>query len=412
MNYNNKYLKYKQKYLNFKKIIGGGVNATYNINSDNILTISYDLNGEKKEEKYKIIKVIGKGFFGSVELIQDEKKKYNYYIFKRGIDPSKNESYNEGIKSEMLKYIIDSEMLPLFQGNDPTDFLISRYNGKNLIDEFQGNIKKIKDNFFNVTNQTLDLITKINKKNLFHNDIKPENLTIMMDKVYLIDFGQLDNKSNSGSLVSMSFKSLIFFCQKLNYNRYAKSYNYLNCLLKNTDIFGFFYVCLDLLFLLSNNSYNLIDLLDELNIDTRKPEFFYVLFKLYYFILPQSKRIIPNLNVDSDKEFNDKLPNSDYAKSIFGNFPLENINLFRYMSLIYNKLNYYLNSINFNDNSLKQFLKVISDCLLPDFNYDNFKPKYLNSVILLFEIPPIITIDNSYDPTRYYDASLYTNSRL
>jgi hypothetical protein len=33
MNYKIKYLKYKQKYLNFKKTIGGGVDATYNINT-------------------------------------------------------------------------------------------------------------------------------------------------------------------------------------------------------------------------------------------------------------------------------------------------------------------------------------------------------------------------------------------
>ena len=82
------------------------------------------------------------------------------------------------------------------------------------------------------------------------------------------------------------------------------------------------------------------------------------------------------------------------------------------MSLIYNKLDFYLQSIKFNDNYLKQFIKVISDCLLPDFNYDDFKPKYYESVILLFEVPPTITIDNSYNSAIYFDPSRYslTNS--
>ena len=410
MTYYLKYLKYKQKYFNLKKIIGGGIDATYNINYNDVLTIRYDLEGVTHEIIYKIINKIGEGSFGSVELIKNEKDN-TYHIFKRGIGPSKNESYNEGKKSEMLKDIVDNDMLPLYQGNNPTDFLISRYNGKILPDEFKGNIRKIKNNYFDITKQILYLINKINKKNLFHNDIKTENLTVMFNQVYLIDFGQLDNKSDSGALVSMSFKSLIICCQKLNFNRYVESYDYLNSILKDTDIFGFFYVCLDLLFLL-NNSYSLLNFLTELGINTSNPDFLYKLFRLYYFILPQSKRIIQRLNIDSNQEFEDKLPNPDYAKSIFGDIPVENINLFRYMSLIYNKLDFYLQSIKFNDNYLKQFIKVISDCLLPDFNYDDFKPKYYESVILLFEVPPTITIDNSYNSAIYFDPSRYslTNS--
>ena len=59
---------------------------------------------------------------------------------------------------------------------------------------------------------------------------------------------------------------------------------------------------------------------------------------LYYFILPSTKRDIPELNLN---DYNSKFPNSEYAKIIFGDFLKDNENLFRFMAHIYNKLKLY-----------------------------------------------------------------------
>ena len=60
MNYQKKYLKYKQKYINLKNIIGGGINAEYTENG-NIITLRYKLNEIDYEIKYKKTQELGKG---------------------------------------------------------------------------------------------------------------------------------------------------------------------------------------------------------------------------------------------------------------------------------------------------------------------------------------------------------------
>jgi hypothetical protein len=98
----NKYLKYKQKYFNLKKMIGGGIDANYK-EDGNILTLTFidkktkeEEEEEEKEIKYTIIKELGEGTYGIVYLIQKNgTKEKDEYIFKKG-KTWLNNSYNEG----------------------------------------------------------------------------------------------------------------------------------------------------------------------------------------------------------------------------------------------------------------------------------------------------------------------------
>jgi len=345
---------------------------------------------EKPNIFFEIIEHIGQGAFGSVDLIQNIENK-NYYIFKIGKD---NDAYKEGIQSNMLKGILDDDMLVLYQGKSKTDFLISHYNGKNLNQKYTIHKLKLCEDYKNITIQILDLLYRINSKNIFHNDIKPDNLTIKKGKVYLIDYGLLGNMSIGGSLMSMPFKSVIRDCDGIGFHKYRKYHEYLLGILIDTDIFGFFYCCISLL-LFINNKIGIWDIFKDLKIKDIQEDSMYNIFKLYYFILPESKRIIPELNEHSNAIYGSLFSSNDYL-DLFGVVPPENINLFRFMSYIYFKLDYYLLSSKDerdyyflrnknNKQNLIEFLRVLSDCLLPNFEYATFINKYKIAVSLLFK---------------------------
>ena len=400
MNSKQKYLKYKQKYLNLKKMIGGGIDARYTISlpdkisilnyfdlfgiarkikPGNILILKYlKEDGTTNEIRYNIIKKIGEGSYGIVYLIEniDTTKQY---IFKYGKNKKGNDIYKECKDSDILKDILDDNMIPLFQGKKQSDFLISTYNGKNLYDEFKDKPEQIKNNYANITFKLLELLDKINSNNIFHNDIKLENITIKGDEVYLIDFGLLTKeKSDLGPIISMSYNGVIALLQEYNYTHYNDIFPKLN-FVNNTDIVGFFYCCIDLLFLLNNSMYYSFKLLNELEIKNVEEENdVYILFNLFYFILPESKRTIPELNINSNY-FNNFLPNKNITIQIFGTYPDGQTNLFRFMAYIYNKIKPSLN----NETQYKwyiEFLRIMSDCFLPTFNYKDFKPQFENIV--------------------------------
>lgn len=50
------------------------------------------------------------------------------------------------------------------------------------------------------------------------------------------------------------------------------------------------------------------------------------------------------------------------------------------MTFIYNNLVLKNIILYFTNDSLKNFLKVISDCLLPQFDYETFTPKFVASI--------------------------------
>jgi serine/threonine protein kinase len=349
---------------------------------------------------YTIERKLGKGSNGIVYLIKNIN---NYdsksYIFKEGICVRHNfcETYNEGIKSEMLEGILDDvelekDMLVLFQGKEKTDFLISTYNGNDLYQEFKNEKQKIKEQYANVTTQLLHLLHKINSRNIFHNDIKLENVTIKNGKVYLIDFGLLTKKKPNvdGAWISMSYNGLIARLKDNDYNEYLDTYTTLQTFLKHTDMVGFFYCCIDLLGLINSSWHISTDIIWDLcNLILKDSKNnLYKLFELFYFILPTSKRTIPKLNKASNY-YDTRLPKAKQAKSIFGEFLPDNTNLFRFMTYIYNIIDDKLIDID-NDKQqrwYKDFLKIMSACFLPDFNYSQFMNEFK---IIVSQFPPAL----------------------
>lgn len=382
LDFKKKYLKYKQKYVSLKKIIGGGIPATY-IKTNKQLTLTYTTHEIKYTTthiiKYTILKQIGEGTYGQVYLIENNDNK-KQYILKEGKKHSSTVSNDEGLKSDLLKGILADDMLVLFQGTDESDFLISTYNGNDLYQEFKDKKQEIKEKYAIITIQLLDLLHTINKNNIFHNDIKLANITIKNDNVYLIDFGLLTkSKSNMGSLISMSYNGVIAILKTYNNTFYSQTYSELQTILQDTDIIGFFYCCIDLLFLTVDHKFNSYNILSSLQISSFNKTELYNLFKLFYFILPESKRNISKLN-STLPFYEDLLPSKDRAISIFGTILDENINLFRFMAYIYYNIKNRLIKNETQDIWYKNFLKIMSACFLPNFNYDQFKPQF-NAIV-------------------------------
>ena len=330
---------------------------------------------------------MGRGGNGVVTKITDTKDNQEY-ILKQSIYNESTESSDEGIKSEILIGILPDDMIPKYQGTKNTDFLISKYNGKDLYNNFKDKPDQIKNNYASITFQLLELLNKINSSNKFHNDIKLGNVTIKSDTIYLIDFGRLtESTSTVGSLTTVSYKGLIYFLQEMDFIRYKNLYEQLKALLKDTDIVGFFYCCIDLLLLIKSERVKSWYILNDLNIINYDEMSLYKLFELFYFILPQSYRDkikkIEELD-NSLNYYNIKFPSIEETKKIFGDVPNDHINLFRFMAYIYS----YIISNREEDIWYINFLKIMSDCFLPTFNYEEFIPKFKNIVLQFSNLPP------------------------
>ena len=324
---------------------------------------------------------------------------------------------NEGRYSSLLEglNILDNESLVLFQGfifnklnKQVGEFLISTFNGVDLrkkytstnnedrmeetlfdeipihIDNFTADIKK--EQFFSILQKILVHIKKLNNNKFYHNDIKLDNIVIDdNNEVRLIDFGTLDKTSRQGTFVSMSYKTLV----SSDYIK-DKKYDiigYLNEILIDTDIFGFFYCCIDLLFLLNDENTGSVAKIVFEKFGISGHSSFIKLFNLYYLILPEKNKsdefeeevkeltIKDTMLVDENKDilsiFDKILPTRDITY-IFCGCNDKNINLYRYILFIYNILiEAEIGSI-IGDENLRQFLLGISVCLLPTFDYNNF----------------------------------------
>lgn len=434
-----KYLKYKQKYLNLKKIIGGGIEAVCHIDDDdgfnefNTLNITY---GENNIQYTNISNsAIGEGSYGKVYKIKKINSTDNTeYVFKMSLNKKmfkkmlkKTPIIKEGEYSSLLEglNILDNESLVLFQGfilddfnNQVGEFLISTFNGVDLrkkytstnnedhietlfdeqpldeIHNFTADIKK--EQFFSILQKILEHIKKLNNKKFYHNDIKLDNIVIDdNNEVRLIDFGTLDKTSRQGTFVSMSYKTLL----SSDYIK-DKKYDiigYLNNILIDTDIFGFFYCCIDLLFLLNDENTGSVAKIVFENFGILSGHSSFIkLFNLYYLILPEENKSYkfeeevkeltindPTL-VDENKDilsiFDKILPTRDITYNFCGCND-KNINLYRYILFIYNILiDKGIGLIVGNDN-LKHFLLGISVCLLPSFDYNNFNFDELSKLI-------------------------------
>jgi serine/threonine protein kinase len=405
--YKIKYNKYKEKYLNLKKLIGSGKEADAYANfvvtkkDSKITSITYhpadkNITLYNKDntllENYTWGDYIDSGSYGSVYIIYDsENNKYIIKIsnttFSEGIDA--RDIIYEGTRTNILKGILDDKSIPKYQGklintNDNFEYgyLISEYNGETLQNKKYTGKRSIDDKnllFIKIVSSIFLSIFELNSKKIYHNDIKLNNIVISEDNtVRLIDFGLLTvDKPENGTQYSMSFKSVInmrFELGDIDHTSIIK----INEKLKLTDYFGFFYCCVDLLHLWNNSEGHLsYYILRTLNCVDYEKTSLDNLINLYYFILPDDIQTEVNTGgFFNTTVIDSKLPNAEETIKCFNELitsDIKYINLYRYICYIYKQITKKRNNF-VDDIQLKQFLIIISECLKYDLNLDMWFP--------------------------------------
>jgi serine/threonine protein kinase len=332
---------------------------------------------------------IASGSYGLVFKIYDlDNKEYIIKISNKTLSGNRtDDTIVEGVKSDMLIGILDDASIIKYQGilkntydSSEYGYLISEYNGETVQNTYSNSLLSIDNKkrlYIFILSSILCYIHNLNINQIYHNDIKLNNIVIAISerdtKVRLIDFGFLtNNQPYKGTHYSMSFKSVIHMRNELfgGYSEIVNKFNFL----KLTDCFGFFYCCVDLLNLLSNNSGSLsLYILYEFGCINYKKSNLDNLINLYYYILPDMIKKDLNISVLDEKlnysNIDKKLPNISETIDCFDKYLVEDmthINLYKYIKYIYNKIKE-RQKVIVDDELLKQFLIIISQCLKHDF---------------------------------------------
>lgn len=157
--------------------------------------------------KYRVIKSLGTGSYGSVYLISDLNN--NMYALKQWRRPISPRFYKflEEQKSEpsILQYItnnlkidgipkyIDSLIVPSPRGSDYYPCMITEFiNGTNWQEKYKNSsgVDRSAESLMPQFAQITQIVLKLHENHIAHRDIKPENIiSSTHGKVYLVDFG-------------------------------------------------------------------------------------------------------------------------------------------------------------------------------------------------------------------------------
>lgn len=153
--------------------------------------------------KFKKIKVLGKGSYGKVYLVEDDKTKEMYALKKIKKDKYSYISFNTEVN--LLKNIDHQNIIKLydFYENEFSLNIVLEYAEKgtlyNIIEKNKRINKKFqKKELNNVISSISNGLEYLHNKNIIHRDIKPENILVTKNDIFkLADFGvsRMDNKT-------------------------------------------------------------------------------------------------------------------------------------------------------------------------------------------------------------------------
>ena len=180
-------------------------------------------------EEYKIITQLGQGTFGKIYLVQDKSKQL--FSMKK-IILSEELDVQSVIKEYRMCYKIKHpnviKILGIYNNKlDKTTYVVYVLMEVGLTDwekEIKSYIDKhleyTEEELINIIKQLTSILAFLQKQNICHRDIKPQNILVFKKKIYKIaDFGeakQMDN--NSESLILNSLRGTELYMSPLLFN--------------------------------------------------------------------------------------------------------------------------------------------------------------------------------------------------
>ena len=153
--------------------------------------------------KFKKLKVLGKGSYGKVYLVEDDKTKDMYALKK--IDKDKDSYISFNTEVNLLKNIDHNNIIKLydFYENDFSLNIVLEYAEKgtlyNIIEKGKRINKKFQNKEINnIISSISNGLEYLHERNIIHRDIKPENILVTKNDIFkLADFGvsRIDNKT-------------------------------------------------------------------------------------------------------------------------------------------------------------------------------------------------------------------------
>ncbi|HEY6408654.1 MAG TPA: serine/threonine-protein kinase [Ktedonobacteraceae bacterium] len=156
--------------------------------------------GTMVADRYNIIALLGKGGFGAVYLVRDQRVKGNLFALKEMIDTSKQERARFAFESDLLKRL-DHPTLPrvyrTFEDEQHTrSYMLMDYiEGPNLemLRKKQPQKRFSLAQVMSIMAPIIEAVSYLHKQNppIIHRDIKPANIIVPTtdDQTVLVDFG-------------------------------------------------------------------------------------------------------------------------------------------------------------------------------------------------------------------------------
>ena len=167
--------------------------------------------------RYKLVKKIGAGSFGSVyKAIDIEKEKYVAVK----VESKKSEKKRLAHEINIYNNFISSNFIPkiIWYGSENNyNFLVMEYMGLSLEKLFENHNKKFSlKTIIMLSIDLIKILQYIHKNNIIHRDLKPDNIVIGSNNnnfnIYLLDFGlskNFCNKDNGHHIELVKNKSLV-----------------------------------------------------------------------------------------------------------------------------------------------------------------------------------------------------------
>ena len=199
------------------------------------------MNGLLIENKYKLISIINSGSYSKVFKAQHIEKG-TYVAIKFDYDEKSKKILENEIRIyiRLLKYKIDNIVnIKSFGVIDKYNYIVMNII-PNTLEKYIDNLFKInKKSIDNLMVQLFSLLSKLHNIEIYHRDLKPDNILMNKDKIYLIDLGlSVDNKDNINKSVVGNWLFCSYTCHTNNYNYKSKD-----------DIISIYYI---FFYLLSN----------------------------------------------------------------------------------------------------------------------------------------------------------------